>query len=57
MTGYPPEDRQEIMNGCTCRGRAAGRHDLCCEWLLRGAGLLPGEITPERITGIPREDE
>ena len=37
---YPPKDAQAITDG------------LCCEWVLRGAGLLPaGDITPEQITG------
>ena len=48
---YPPKDHQEIIDGCTCPGRADGRHDLCCEWVLRGAGLLTEDITPEQITG------
>jgi hypothetical protein len=49
---YPPEDEQAITDGCTCPGRFNGRHDMCCEWVLRGAGLLPaGDITPGQITG------
>jgi hypothetical protein len=48
---YPSENQQAIVDGCTCEKRAEGRHDLCCEWVLRGAGLLPEDITPEEITG------
>jgi hypothetical protein len=50
MTDYPPKDHQAMVDGCTCAGRAEGKHDLCCEWVLRGAGLLPSEITPEAVT-------
>jgi hypothetical protein len=50
-TGYPPEDHQAITEGCTCPGRFRHRHDMCCEWVLRGAGLLPAEITPGQVTG------
>ena len=51
MSADPPRDYEEIMDGfCTCPGRRERKHDLCCEWILRGAGLLPAEITPEDIT-------
>ena len=50
MTAYPPRDHEDIINGCTCAGRREDKHDMACEWVLRGAGLLPDEITPEDIT-------
>jgi hypothetical protein len=54
MTAYPPRNEREIREGCTCPGRAEHRHDLACEHVLRGAGLLPPDtdmITPEAIIG------
>ena len=51
VSADPPRDYEEIMDGfCTCPGRRERKHDLCCEWILRGAGLLPAEIRPEDIT-------
>jgi hypothetical protein len=45
----PPEDWEAMIAGCTCEHRAEGRHDMACEWVLRAAGLLPNDITPDDI--------